>query len=163
MVRNGVEVASYRTLAGLRGRGTTGQPSAYGFTDGRVQPGERYVYTLRSVDGSGEVHAYGQTVEVTAVASSAPVAFALSQASPNPFNPATRLMLSLPEQAQVTATLYNALGQPVRTVQRGQMSAGTAALVVDAAGLATGAYLVRVVATGASGTHTSSQRVTLVK
>ncbi len=42
------------------------------------------------------------------------------------FNPSTRLTLSLPEASTVTATVFNALGQPVGTFRSGEaMSAAT--------------------------------------
>ena len=53
--------------------------------------------------------------------SSVPEQFALHHNHPNPFNPITSLRYDLPEQAQVTLTIYNMLGrevsQLVNTVQ----------------------------------------------
>ncbi len=162
VLRDGVEIASFRSSVALRGHGTSSSANRYGYTDARVVTGRAYSYTLRSVDASGATHDYPQTVEV-----SVPVeqitAFALSPASPNPFNPTTSLQLSLPQTAQVDAVLYDALGRPVRTLAHTTMPAGTSPLTVSADGLPSGAYLVRVTAVGAAGTNVSTQRLTLVK
>ena len=42
-----------------------------------------------------------------------PEKFALHHNHPNPFNPITSLRYDLPEQAQVTLTIYNMLGREV--------------------------------------------------
>ena len=46
-------------------------------------------------------------------ASLIPEQFALHHNHPNPFNPVTALRYDLPEQAQVTLTIYNMLGREV--------------------------------------------------
>ena len=42
-----------------------------------------------------------------------PAVFSLSIARPNPFNPSTTIAYEVPQQAQVTLTVYNLLGQEV--------------------------------------------------
>jgi hypothetical protein len=53
-----------------------------------------------------------------------PVEFALHENYPNPFNPTTVLRFDLPEVSDVTLTIYNMLGQKVRTFDYQNTSAG---------------------------------------
>jgi hypothetical protein len=53
-----------------------------------------------------------------------PRQFALHQNFPNPFNPVTEIQFDLPEQGQVTLTIYNLAGRRVRTLISGEMKAG---------------------------------------
>ena len=88
-----------------------------------------------------------------------PEAFTLSPAYPNPFNPATTLMLTLPQATSVTVTVYDMLGRAVAELHRGLLAAGVHPMAFSGEGLPSGTYLVR--ATGAAGFVT--QTVSLVK
>jgi len=54
-----------------------------------------------------------------------PKEFALKQNHPNPFNPETEITFDLPKSSQVTLTIYNMLGQPIRTLINNKMPAGS--------------------------------------
>ncbi len=54
-----------------------------------------------------------------------PSTFLVYQNYPNPFNPETTFKLDLPTSVQVTVTIYNTLGQVVRTLYKGNLNAGT--------------------------------------
>ena len=53
-----------------------------------------------------------------------PDQFALSQNYPNPFNPTTRINYDLPKEADVNITIYDLLGQEVKTLVNKQVKAG---------------------------------------
>ncbi len=53
-----------------------------------------------------------------------PTEFVLGQNFPNPFNPTTSFMIRLPAQSSVTLTIFNILGQPVRSIYSGSLEAG---------------------------------------
>jgi len=50
---------------------------------------------------------------------------------PNPFNSSTRITLSLPAAADVQLSIYNILGQKVRSLERGHLSAGSHRIIWD--------------------------------
>jgi hypothetical protein len=54
----------------------------------------------------------------------APKTFALFQNQPNPFNPETKMSYYLPRACQIKLTIYNVLGQKVRTLFDGHQEAG---------------------------------------
>lgn len=50
--------------------------------------------------------------------------FKLQSAYPNPFNPSIKIKFSTPDQGNVNVSVYNMLGQQVRTLVNGKMQAG---------------------------------------
>lgn len=60
-----------------------------------------------------------------------PIKFGLHDNYPNPFNPTTTIRYDLPEPSQVHLTIYNQLGQPIRTLVSGEKSAGYQSVVWD--------------------------------
>ncbi len=69
---------------------------------------------------------------VTSEAAATPTTFALGVNYPNPFNPATTIPLAVPVGAKnVDLTIYNILGQPMRQVWTGPLSAGEHELTWD--------------------------------
>jgi hypothetical protein len=78
-----------------------------------------------------------------------PTAFELYQNYPNPFNPETTINFDLPEAGEINLTIYNLLGQPVKTVVQENFNTGRHQLrwdATDAAGklLASGIYIYRI-------------------
>ena len=61
-----------------------------------------------------------------------PITFALHQNYPNPFNPITSLRYDLPEQAQVTLTLYDLIGREVTQLVNTTQEAGYRSVQWDA-------------------------------
>ena len=72
-----------------------------------------------------------------------PARFALYQNFPNPFNPTTVIRFDLPRETNATLTLHNVLGQEIRVLRRGTLSAGAHTVQVDAQSLASGVYIYR--------------------
>ena len=75
-----------------------------------------------------------QGTPATAVAAetATPTAFTLGANYPNPFNPTTTIPLAVPAGAKnVDLTIYNVLGQPLRQVWKGPLSAGEHRLTWD--------------------------------
>jgi len=77
-----------------------------------------------------------------------PETYMLSQNYPNPFNPTTIIGFGLPEQCQVVVSIYNILGQEVKTLIQGIQMPGYYQLVWDGTDKtgkvqASGMYIVR--------------------
>ncbi len=93
-----------------------------------------------------------------------PAKFSLEQNFPNPFNPLTTISYSLPKVSDVTITVFNILGQKVRTLTRSVMNSGTHEIMwdgrddrgIDAAG---GIYIYKITA----GDYTNSKKMLLIK
>ncbi len=94
-----------------------------------------------------------------------PTSFTLSEAAPNPFNPATSIRYEVPRPTHVTLSVFNVLGQEVVQLVDGIRSAGRYAVTWDGTDgqgttVASGIYLYRI--TTAEGS-TDSRRMVLLK
>ena len=93
-----------------------------------------------------------------------PKAFALRGNYPNPFNSSTRILLNLPESAEVTIDVIDLLGRKVLTLKAGTVEAGkNKSVVLDTGRLASGPYLYLVIAQSASNMHSGTGRMVLMK
>lgn len=91
---------------------------------------------------------------VHASAPSVPSRVGLLQAYPNPFNAETNLVFELPGAGQARVVVHDLLGREVAVLADGLFAAGRHTLRFDAAGLATGAYICRLIAAGTTATRT---------
>jgi hypothetical protein len=94
-----------------------------------------------------------------------PREFALGNNFPNPFNPETTIPVSIPRAGEITLTVYNVLGEEVRTLYAGSLEAGKYWFRWDGRSergnsVASGVYLVRL-STGAG--RAFVQKMTLLK
>ncbi|MEM1096402.1 MAG: Ig-like domain-containing protein, partial [Bacteroidota bacterium] len=109
-------------------------------------------------DGRG-----GTAVAEVAITVEPPLDFAgeveLGPAYPNPFNPTTALTIRAKADSEVQLDVYDALGRHVRTVFAGPVARGQHTFTFSADGLASGLYLVRLVAQG----RAQTQRLMLLK
>ena len=105
--------------------GTTEVPE---LTDEAVVMGPTYYYKVTASDFSGNESADSDvaTVVLLSVGSETaiPEVFSLNQNYPNPFNPTTAIEFALPEDAKVTLTIYNMLGQEIRLLANGDFQSG---------------------------------------
>ena len=100
--------------------------------------------------------------EASALASSAdelPREYGLGVAYPNPFRNSTTMRLALPEEARVTARVYDLLGRQVAVMVDRTLSAGAHDLRWDVRNVASGAYVIVLQA----GDFVVRQQVTVVK
>jgi hypothetical protein len=77
--------------------------------------------------------------------------FMIDQNYPNPFSSVTTIRYAIPVESKVSLRVYNQLGQRVAQLVEGKKSAGYHQERFDAAKLAGGIYLYRLVAVDAHG------------
>jgi hypothetical protein len=94
----------------------------------------------------------------------APVNSALLQNYPNPFNPTTTIEFNVPSRQHVSLTIYNVLGQTVRTLIDDEVEAGDHLIewngeTATGAPAASGTYLYKLETSG----YTETRQMTLLK
>ena len=82
---------------------------------------------------------------------SVPTSYALLQNYPNPFNPETEIRFQLPKASNVELTIFNTLGQEIRSLVNAYYEEGYYSKRFDATGLSSGLYLYRIQAVSLSG------------
>jgi hypothetical protein len=97
-------------------------------------------------------------------AAETPARFALGQNYPNPFNPSTTIAYELPEESFVTLSVFNLLGQELRTILADLRGGGSHTAVwdgLDGAGreVPSGTYIYRL----SAGRFQESRRMMLVR
>jgi hypothetical protein len=122
------------------GAGTRNTPRLYQFTHSfPPRDSENLFYRLRQVDRDGSID-YSPTVMVHNLAANT---VEITDAYPNPFNPATTVTFSLVQQERVSLSLIDVQGIEVRRlVDRVMMNAGVHAQTIQAADLPSGRYFV---------------------
>ena len=112
----------------IAGDGTTDQFRTYSFTDADLPQADVLYYYLNQVDLDGTT-SRSSVVEVVLSATDVaqqrlPAVNALWQNYPNPFNPETTISFDLSQESFVSLTIYDMTGQVVRTLVKGELSAG---------------------------------------
>jgi hypothetical protein len=113
-------------------------------------------YLVVARDADGHVGGYSDLLEtdITAVGDDElPTALALTAVVPNPFNPRTTVHFALPAAGGVTLTVFDLRGRRVRTLLRGELTAGRHEVEWDGrvsggGEAAAGVYLLRLEAGG---------------
>lgn len=143
----------------VNGNGTTTNTQSYSYTDRNLLSGN-YIYRLRQVDYNG-AYEFSQTVEVNI---GAPNTFSLEQNYPNPFNPSTKINFYLAVDSKVVLKAFNLLGEEIRTLIDGNLTAGSHRIDFDASNLNNGIYIYKLEAVGIDGsTFTGVKKMTLIK
>ncbi|MBL1212202.1 MAG: T9SS type A sorting domain-containing protein [Ignavibacteriae bacterium] len=88
-----------------------------------------------------------------------PNEFKLHQNFPNPFNPTTNILFSIPREEKVVLKIYNVLGKQVSTLLNEVKPAGTYLITFDGKSLASGVYFYSIEA----GTFISTKKFILLK
>jgi len=135
------------------------------------EKGSEYRFYSTSTDSVGLDEPAPETPDaVTTVAGNAtstdpdggevPKQFTLEQNYPNPFNPATTIRFGLPQESDVSLTIYNTMGREVATlIQNESRAAGWYDATFDASNLSSGVYIYRL----QTDERSESKKLTLIK
>jgi hypothetical protein len=146
--------SGYSMIGFVEGNGTVSTPNHYSYTDKSNIRGI-CTYRLKQVDFDGKF-TYSNEITVDVPAASD---FVLQQNYPNPFNPSTMIKYSVPEASNVKLILYDALGRQVRVLTNEYKEAGNYSYTLNAGGLSSGVYIVRL----SSGISNKVIKITLAK
>jgi hypothetical protein len=148
----------WTNLSFVSGKGTTTERNNYSYMDKSLNVG-KYSYRLKQVDFDGTFE-YSPTIEVDV---NAPNEFTLYQNYPNPFNPSTTIEYSLPEKADVTISIYTALGELVTTLVNGTVESGYQKVTFNATSFTSGTYIYQIKAVSSGRTFVDTKKMTLIK
>jgi hypothetical protein len=125
----------WQKIGFINGNGNSNSPKEYSYIDADVQSGS-YSYRLKQIDNDGQFE-YSPEVFVKV---DVPQDYNLAQNFPNPFNPSTTINFTIPEDGLVKLSVYNLLGQEIRTLVEEQRQAGRYSEKFDADELNSGVY-----------------------
>jgi predicted acyl esterase len=104
----------------------------------------------------------GGTTFVTNTGTDIPRNFSLSQNYPNPFNPETKINYDLPLEGNVKVSVYNMLGQEIKTLVNEFKNAGRYSVEFNGSTLTSGIYFYRIQVEGEKN-FTSVRKMILIK
>ncbi|MBI3124576.1 MAG: CHRD domain-containing protein [Ignavibacteriales bacterium] len=133
--------------------------------------GKLYMNVHTLTNPGGEIR--GQVVNSTEIASGIestdsqelPSRFTLSQNYPNPFNPTTVIQYAVPFESKVNVTIFNSIGQVVKTYNEGNKNAGSYSIRFNGERLASGVYLYNIKAFSLDGKQNfhATKKMLLIK
>ncbi len=141
-------------LAGTKPMNTAGDIARFTFTlkEGSV-PGNSVLFTMKKfilneTDYTNDIAGIAMDVKN---ASLLPETFSIEQNFPNPFNPATTINYQLPKESDVTVTIYNMIGQEVRSLVDASQPPGYYSVLWNGrdnnnAPVSSGVYLYKIIA-----------------
>lgn len=114
-------------IGSVVGHGTTSQEQNYSFVDKNV-PAGRHFYQLCQIDCDGtQTHSSSVCVNIEG-----PAAFHLYPGYPNPFNSTATIRYDIPQSTWLLISIYNAMGQNIKTLIDEHVNAGSHRIQWDA-------------------------------
>ena len=151
---NGPNGTSFEKIGFTEGYGNSSSPKEYSYIDKSINSG-KYSYRLKQIDTDGSF-SYSKVIETDLTA---PNKYELSQNYPNPFNPSTTINFNLPEAGKVKLSLYNLLGEELKTIVNESKEAGIHTINFNAEELQSGMYIYKIEA----GSFIQTRKMMLLK
>lgn len=146
--RSYVSTENWQMVDFVLGSGTSNIPINYEYADTSVLMEGKVYYRLKQIDIVGGF-VYSDTIDVTFPTfvnmekSMVPNNFEVSNNYPNPFNPATKINISIPSELVIKISIYNSLGMLVKDFNPKEFLPGNYQLLFDFTGYSSGIYFVR--------------------
>lgn len=134
--QKGSAEGEWERIAFVDGAGTTDKKQEYRYVDRTVQPGT-YLYRLKQIDTDGRSK-YLPVIEVTV--GGVQEEFMLYQNFPNPFNPSTQIVYSVPTAAAVRLSVFDLLGQELEVLVNETKEVGNHSTQFNASRYSSGIY-----------------------
>ncbi|MFH0735329.1 MAG: T9SS type A sorting domain-containing protein [bacterium] len=154
-VEKSLDKTNWNKIAFVEGHGNSNNVNNYAYTDNQIAKSGYYYYRLKQLDNDG-AFTYSDITEVNV---NMPSKFELAQNYPNPFNPTTKISYSIPEASSVKMTIYNTIGQIVRTINQGYKEAGSYTVEFNGSDLNSGIYFYKLEA----GKNNQIRKMILIK
>ncbi|MBU1101359.1 MAG: T9SS type A sorting domain-containing protein [Bacteroidetes bacterium] len=134
--------------------------------------GKKYYWRVRSRNTEGEYSYYTgvgdfdikSNITETEDEEALPTEFSIDQNYPNPFNPSTSIRFGLPEASKVRLSIYNILGEEIKTLVNEELDAGYHHVIWNAdnnngSKVVSGAYFYKIV----SGNNLITKKMLFIK
>jgi hypothetical protein len=128
-----------------------------------VQPGDAAEYSARVYNSAGTVYSNSAALTVNSPTSAGeyrlagiPEVYEMKGSYPNPFNPSTRISFGIPVESKIVLKVYSMTGELVEVLLNDIRPAGYYEKIWDAAGYASGVYLLSVTTESLSGERSFS-------
>jgi len=148
-------INTWEKIGFVGGNGNTTISQSYSYSDRNLTSGI-YTYRLKQIDFNGNFEYYNLNGEVIV---GVPNNFDLSQNYPNPFNPETKINFQIPNESNVSLTVFDNSGKEVATLVNGKKTAGYHTVSFNASNLSSGIYFYKLEAEG----FTKVMKMALVK
>ena len=136
------ETSGWIVSGSLPGNGNSNLQNNYTFTDLNLNSG-KYQYRLKQTDFNGSYEYYYLSNDVNI---GMPVKFGLEQNYPNPFNPSTKFDYQIPDNGNVSISLYDNSGKEVMKLVNEYKTAGYYTFSLNASKLTSVIYFCRITA-----------------
>ncbi len=146
---------NWNAVGFIEGQGTTTEMQNYSYVDKNLERG-KYSYRLVQIDFDGTRN---ESDIVKVEINSQPTDFVLLQNYPNPFNPSTTIKYSIPVNGNVKLTVYNSIGEEIKTLVNEYKTSGTHEVELNAEKLTSGIYFYKI----ETGEFSSVKKMILIK
>ena len=146
---------NWKQIDFVEGNGTTTEINNYSYTYKHLPLG-KYSYKLVQIDFDGTRN---ESETVSVEVGNQPTVYYLTQNFPNPFNPSTTIQYTIPESGKVRLSVFNELGEEVKTLVNETKEPGVYKVEFNANEFPSGIYFYKI----QSGSFVDTKKMILLK